>query len=257
MSADPGAWTREVRYLVVLTGAGVSTGSGIPDFRGRGAVDSGPGRRGDSSRKRYAADPAVRARMWQALTAPVLTDARPGPAHLALARVRATIATQNVDGLHQAAGTPAARVHELHGTLGRARCTRCRGTAPMDRALRAIRAGAAEPGCPACGKATLRPDVVLFGEHPDRDVYGRAANAARGADLFLAVGTSLRVEPAAALCRIAVECGAVLVIVNDAPTPYDRYAGALVREPIEVAVPRIVEGLLAGGTPGAGDGVTG
>ncbi|MFI6587250.1 SIR2 family NAD-dependent protein deacylase [Embleya sp. NPDC050493] len=163
--------------------------------------------------------------------------------------MRAHVVTQNVDGLHQAAGSPADRVHELHGTLARARCMRCRRTAPMDDALRTVRAGVAEPACPACATGVLRPDVVLFGEHLDRDVYGRAANVVRAAELLLVIGTSLRVDPVAALCATAVDCGAVLVIVNAEPTPYDEFANVVLRGDVEVVVPRIVAALVAGGLP--------
>ncbi|MFI6982666.1 SIR2 family NAD-dependent protein deacylase [Embleya sp. NPDC050154] len=243
-----GSWTDGVRRLAVLTGAGISTASGIPDFRGpHGVWTRDPQREQDTHRKRHASDPAARARLWRDLTASAVTAARPGAAHRALARVRASITTQNVDGLHQAAGSPADRVYELHGSLARARCGRCRRAAPTDDALRAIRAGAAEPPCPRCGVGTLRPDVVLFGEHPNRDVYGRAANAVRAAELLLVIGTSLGVEPAASLCSVAIECGATLVIVNAEPTPYDDVASVVLRGDIEVVVPRIVGALVAGG----------
>nr|WP_237536249.1 Sir2 family NAD-dependent protein deacetylase [Streptomyces sp. SID3343] len=241
---------RAVSRLAVLTGAGISTASGLPDFRGpHGVWTYDPAREQDTHRKRYAADPSVRARLWRDLAASGMADARPGAAHRALARLRASIATQNVDGLHQAAGSPVDQVHELHGNLSMARRTQCRRPAPMVDALRAVRAGVGEPPCPACRTGRLRPDAVLFGEHPNRDVHGRAANAVRAAGLLLVIGTSLRVRPAADLCTAAIECGVGLVIVNAEPTPYDDVASVVLRGDVEVVVPQLVTALVAGGTP--------
>ncbi|WP_439678598.1 SIR2 family NAD-dependent protein deacylase [Embleya sp. MST-111070] len=241
---------RGVRRLAVLTGAGISTASGLPDFRGpHGVWTRDPAREQDTHRKRYAADPGVRARVWRDLAATGVAHARPGAAHRALARLRAVVATQNVDGLHRMAGSPVECVLELHGSLARARCVRCRCRVPMADALRAVRAKVHEPPCPACGKGTLRPDVVLFGEHPDRDLLGRAANAVRAAEVLLVIGTSLRVRPAADLCATAIACGVELMIVNAEPTPYDDAAGTVLRGDVEVLVPRLVTALVAGGAP--------
>ncbi|GCD93161.1 SIR2 family NAD-dependent protein deacylase [Embleya hyalina] len=241
---------RGVRRLAVLTGAGISTASGLPDFRGpHGLWTRDPAREQDTHRKRYTTDPSVRARVWRDLAAPGVSDARPGAAHRALARLRASIVTQNVDGLHRMAGSPVDSVHELHGSLARARCVRCRCPVPMVDALRAVRAGASEPPCPACRTGVLRPDVALFGEHPDRDVHGRAASSVRAAEVLVVIGTSLRVRPAADLCAAAIGCGVELVIVNAEPTPYDGLASTVLRGDIEAIVPRLVSTLVAGGTP--------
>ncbi|MFI1582847.1 Sir2 family NAD-dependent protein deacetylase [Embleya sp. NPDC020630] len=147
---------------------------------------------------------------------------------------------------------PASRRIEpaLHGHRAPAPTTTRNLESGLDTPLRPSRpAGVDEPPCSACGKGTLRPDVVLFGEHPDRDLLGRAANAVRAAAVLLVIGTSLEVRPAADLCATAIACGVELMIVNAEPTPYDDAASTVLRGDVEVVVPRLVTALVAGGTP--------
>jgi NAD-dependent deacetylase len=248
-AAVPG-WAREVTRLAVLTGAGISTDSGIPDFRGPSGIwTKNPAAEKLSSYQAYMADSEVRRRSWQnRLTHPAWA-AEPNPAHLALARLaRSTIdtevITQNIDGLHQRAGTPPGRVIELHGTMFAVVCTGCGDRTAMADALARVRAGEADPPCTRCG-GILKSATVMFGQALDPGVFERAAAAAAGCDLMLAIGSTLTVEPAASLCAIAAGAGAALLIVNRDPTPYDRAATAVIRDPIGTAVPQVADQLLA------------
>jgi NAD-dependent deacetylase len=247
---DTGRWTDGVRRVAVLTGAGISTDSGIPDFRGpAGLWTRDPAAEKMSTYQVYVADPAVRQRSWQARLAHPAWSAEPNQAHLALARLAASgmdtqVITQNIDGLHQRAGLADDQVLELHGTMYSVVCTSCGARTAMSAALVRVRAGEADPPCVDCG-GILKSATVMFGQSLDTDVLSRAAAAAQAADLFLAVGSTLTVEPAASLCAVAVRAGAPLVIVNRDPTPYDEIATAIVREPISAAVPAIVDALLA------------
>ena len=248
-AAVPG-WAREITRLTVLTGAGISTDSGIPDFRGPAGIwTKNPAAEKLSTYQAYMADPELRRRSWQNRLAHPAWAAEPNPAHLALARLaRSTIdtavITQNIDGLHQRAGTPLGRVIELHGTMSAVVCTGCGDRTAMTDALARVRAGEDDPPCTRCG-AILKSATVMFGQALEPAVFERAAAAAADCDLMLAVGSTLIVEPAASLCAIAAGAGAALVIVNRDPTPYDRAATAVIRDPIGTAVPRIADQLLA------------
>jgi NAD-dependent deacetylase len=243
-------WTAGVRRVGILTGAGISTDSGIPDFRGpAGLWTRDPAAEKMSSYQVYVADAAVRQRSWQARLAHPAWAAEPNAAHLALARLAAsgidtTVITQNIDELHQRAGTPAGRVLELHGTMYAVVCVGCGARTEMADALVRVSAGETDPACLDCG-AILKSATVMFGQELDILVLSRAAAAAQAADLFLAIGSTLTVEPAASLCAVAVRGGARLVIVNRDPTPYDDIATAVVSQPISQAVPAIVDRLLA------------
>ena len=197
----------------------------------------------------YVADPAVRQRSWQARLAHPVWSAEPNRAHVALARLAASgidtqVITQNIDGLHQRAGLPDDRVLELHGTIYSVVCVGCGARTAMADTLTRVRAGEADPACAECD-GILKSATVMFGQALDSDVLSRAAAAAQAADLFLAIGSTLTVEPAASLCAVAVRAGAPLVIVNRDPTPYDGLATAIIREPISAAVPAIVDLLIA------------
>jgi NAD-dependent deacetylase len=248
--AEFARWTSGVRCVAVLTGAGISTDSGIPDFRGpSGLWTRDPAAEKMSTYQVYVADPAVRRRSWQARLSHPAWTAQPNAAHLALARLAAssagtTIITQNIDGLHQRAGLPADRVLELHGTMYSVVCVSCDRRTAMADALARVRAGETDPPCSDCG-GILKSATVMFGQQLDTAVLGRAADAAEAADLFLAIGSTLTVEPAASLCAVAVRAGARLVIVNRDPTPYDTLATAVIRHPIGEAVPAIVTALLS------------
>jgi NAD-dependent deacetylase len=248
-AAVPG-WARGIIRLAVLTGAGISTDSGIPDFRGPSGIwTKDPAAEKLSTYQAYMADSEVRRRSWQNRLAHPAWAAEPNPAHLALARLaRSTIdtqvITQNIDGLHQRAGTPPGRVIEVHGTIFGVVCTDCGDRTAMADALARVRAGEDDPPCTCCG-GILKSATVMFGQALQPGVFERAAAAAAGCDLMLAIGSTLIVEPAASLCAIAAEAGAALVIVNRDPTPYDAAATAVIRDPIGTAVPRIADQLLA------------
>jgi NAD-dependent protein deacetylase/lipoamidase len=242
------AWLPGVRRVAVLTGAGISTDSGIPDFLGpAGLWTKDPAAEKAATYQTYVADPAVRRRSWQSRLAHPAWTAQPNAAHLALGRLVADldtwIITQNIDGLHQRAGVPGDRVLELHGTMYGVVCVGCGARSAMADTLARVRSGEDDPPCTECGDI-LKSATVMFGQSLDADVLTQAAAVARAADLFLAVGSTLIVEPAASLCAVAVRSGARLVIVNRDPTPYDAIATAVIRQPIGEAVPAIADRLL-------------
>jgi NAD-dependent deacetylase len=249
-SAGLAAWLPEMKRLAVLTGAGISTDSGIPDFRGpQGLWTKNPAAERLSTYQVYMTDPDVRRRSWQSRLAHPAWTAEPNAAHRALAALAGSaidtqVITQNIDGLHQRAGTPADRVIELHGTMLDVVCTGCGDRTPMAGALDRVRAGEPDPPCPRCG-GILKSATVMFGQPLFPGVFERAAIAAARCDLLLAIGSTLTVQPAASLCSIATDAGASLVIVNRDPTPYDGAATAVIRDPIGQAVPQIADQLLA------------
>ena len=248
---DTARWTQGVRTAAVLTGAGISTDSGIPDFRGPGGLwTRDPTAEKMSTYQVYVTDPAVRRRSWQARLAHPAWSAEPNPGHLALARLAAsdidtTVITQNIDGLHQRAGLQDDQVIELHGTIYFVVCVGCGNRSAMSDTLERVQAGEVDPACSECGDI-LKSATVMFGQTLNTAVLSRAAAAAQAADVFLAIGSTLTVEPAASLCAVAIRAGAPLVIVNRDPTPYDQLATAVIREPISTAVPAIVDLLVAG-----------
>lgn len=243
---------KQTRPLVaVLTGAGISTDSGVPDYRGpQGVWRRDPEAERLVTYQYYMADPDVRRRSWQLRLQSPVWRAEPNPAHRALVELERAglpvrILTQNVDGLHQKAGSSPNRVLELHGTAAQVVCTECADRTTMDAALVRVEAGEPDPSCLRCS-GVLKSATVMFGQALDAETLGQAARIAQVCDVFWAVGSSLQVEPAASLCRVAVESGARLVIVNAEPTPYDELASELVREPIGTALPRLVAELLTG-----------
>jgi NAD-dependent deacetylase len=245
-------WACGITRLAVLTGAGISTDSGIPDFRGPSGIwTKNPAAERLSTYQAYLADPELRRQAWRSRLAHPAWTAQPNPAHLALAELARSpidtqVITQNIDGLHQRAGTPPGRVTELHGTMSGAVCTACGDRTTMADTLARVRAGESDPPCTRCG-GILKSATVMFGQQLEPGVFERAAAAAEGCGLMLAIGSTLTVEPAASLCAIAVEAGGALVIVNRDPTPYDAAAIAVIRDPIGTAVPLIAGQLLAAG----------
>jgi NAD-dependent deacetylase len=234
--------------IAILTGAGISTDSGIPDFRGpQGVWTRDPAAEKMFTFDAYVADPAVRRASWQARLQNPAWHAEPNPAHLALVALEQTgvpmrIITQNIDGLHQKAGSSPRKVIELHGTMFTVHCLSCPDRTTMRAALDRVAAGEPDPACLRCG-GILKSGTIMFGEALNPDTLDQAARIAMACEVFWAVGTSLRVEPAASLCEVVVRSGAELVIVNAEPTPYDVLASAVVREPIGEALPRMVAGL--------------
>ncbi|GHE69167.1 NAD-dependent protein deacetylase 2 [Streptomyces longispororuber] len=236
--------------VALLSGAGISTDSGIPDYRG----PNGLWRRDPEAEKLvtyeyYMNDPEIRRRSWRMRRENRALHARPNAAHHAVvdlerSGVPVRVITQNVDGLHQAAGMPERKVLELHGSARSVVCTACHARGPMEEALARVDAGEADPPCTACG-GILKSATVMFGESLDPAVLGDAVAITKACDVFVAVGTSLQVQPAAGLAGMAADYGARLVIVNAEPTPYDDRADEVVREPIGTALPALLRGLAA------------
>ncbi|MFD6424380.1 NAD-dependent deacetylase [Streptomyces sp. NPDC060198] len=238
--------------VAILSGAGVSTDSGIPDYRGpNGLWTRDPEAEKLVRYDSYMADPDVRRRSWQMRRAGAALNARPNAAHRAVADLERSgtavrVLTQNIDGLHQEAGLTARKVVELHGSAREVVCVRCHARSPMADALARVDAGEADPGCTVCG-GVLKPATVMFGERLDPEVLAQAVAIAKGCEVFVAVGTTLQVHPAAALAGLAADHGARLIIVNAEPTPYDDRADEVVREPIGTALPALLQRLAAGG----------
>jgi NAD-dependent deacetylase len=237
---------RAARRIVALTGAGISTDSGIPDFRGpQGVWTRNPGAEKMATIQHYVADPEVRKRVWrERLNSPAWT-ARPNPGHLALVTLERrgvldTLITQNVDGLHLRAGSSPERVIEIHGRLREVVCLDCGERAPMERALARVRAGEEDPPCRSCG-GILKAATISFGQPLVAEDLARAQAAAARCDLMLAVGTTLSVWPVAGVVPIAREAGARVIIVNAEPTAMDSLADAVLRGPISEILPALVE----------------
>jgi NAD-dependent deacetylase len=242
---DVRAWIAATDAVTCLTGAGISTDSGIPDFRGpNGVWTKDPAAQALFTIQHYVEDPEVRRRAWRERRAHPAWGAEPGPGHHALVRLErdgrlVAIVTQNIDGLHQRAGNDPDRVIEIHGTLHEVACLSCGDRSPMPEALARVAAGEEDPPCRVCG-GILKSATISLGQSLDPHVLQAAVEAAAGCELFLAVGTSLQVMPAAGLCDVAKEAGARLVVVNAEPTPYDGVADAVVREPIGEILPVLV-----------------
>ena len=242
-----GALVGDAGRVTVLSGAGISTDSGIPDFRGpQGLWTKNPGAQAMFSLDSYVADRDVRVRAWRNRREHPAWSAKPNDGHLALVDLerqdRLTgIVTQNIDGLHQAAGSSTDLVYEIHGTIWEAICLTCRRRVPMSDVLARVDAGEDDPPCSECD-GIQKSATISFGQQLDPDVLDASVDASRRCDLFLAVGTSLQVQPAASLCGIAINAGVPLVVVNAEPTPYDQVADAVVRDPIGEALPRLVGG---------------
>jgi NAD-dependent deacetylase len=235
---------READRVVALTGAGVSTESGIPDFRGpQGLWTKDPAAERMSDLRHYMSDPELRRRAWRARLDHPGWAARPNAGHLALAELERrgrlhTLVTQNIDGLHQLAGSSPERLIEIHGTMREVVCMACGERAPMQRALERVRGGEDDPPCRSCG-GILKSATISFGQSLVAADVERARHAAQMCDVFLAIGTSLAVYPVAYLPRTALERGARLVIMNAQPTPLDDRA-AVVRGPLGTRLPALV-----------------
>lgn len=232
--AQVATWLTSSRSTVVLTGAGVSTDSGIPDFRGpNGIWTRDPLAERLSNIGYYIADASIRRESWQRRLDHPAWGARPNAAHRALAALEAAgrislLVTQNVDGLHLAAGSSPERVIEIHGSIRETACLACGDRRPMVETLARVRDGDSDPACLVCG-GILKSATVSFGQNLDPLLLARAREASAAAELFLAVGTSLSVYPVAALPELALGAGARLVIVNAEGTPLDHQAHAVFR----------------------------
>ncbi|WP_051798027.1 SIR2 family NAD-dependent protein deacylase [Catenuloplanes japonicus] len=250
MGAGKPVWARHVSRVVVFTGAGVSTGSGIPDYRGPDGVwTKDPGLVTAFEYERFVGDAETRALFWRTYANHAAWGAEPSAAHRAIAGLdrpgtALRVLTQNIDGLHQRAGLAERKVLELHGTMHRTDCLGCGRSMPTTGVRTRVLAGEADPHCAECG-GVLKLGTVLFGQELDPVVLGNAASIIQAAQLVIAVGSSLLVNPAAGLIALAVDQGAQLVLINRDPTPYDALAVEVIREDIEVAMPRVA-GYLTG-----------
>ena len=239
-------WVDSSVRIVALTGAGISTESGIPDFRGpQGVWTRNPKAEKLSNIHYYMSDPEVRRLSWQSRVDHPAWRAEPNDGHRALARLEqrgslSAIVTQNIDGLHQRAGNSPERVVEVHGTVHEAVCMQCGWRGPMLPVLERVRAGEEDPPCTDCG-GILKSATISFGQALVPEVIERAMRVAREADLLLAVGTSLRVYPVAGAVPAAKAAGARLVIVNAEPTPFDGLADAVLSRPIGEVLTAICE----------------
>lgn len=236
---------RESRHALALTGAGLSTESGIPDFRSPGGVWE---RYRPIEYGEFVRSEAARREHWRYKkeTIPPMLRARPNAGHLALARLEQAgrlmaVVTQNIDGLHQAAGSR--RVLELHGTNRAAVCLDCHATEAIEPVLARLEAGEEVPRCLKCG-GVLKPATVSFGQELPREVLHEAIALAGEADCLLAIGSSLQVHPAASLVDVAHGAGASVLILTRSATPYDAIAAARVRLPLGESLPRLVDAVL-------------
>jgi NAD-dependent deacetylase len=231
--------------ITVLTGAGISTDSGIPDFRGpQGVWTRNPAAERTANLDNYLNDPELRRQSWQnRLTSPAWA-ARPNAGHLALVELErqgrlVAVVTQNVDGLHKRAGHDPDLVLEVHGTMWRVQCWSCRAEGPIEPTLDRVRAGDPDPACERCG-GILKSATISFGQPLEPAVLAGAEEAAASCDLLLAVGSTLSVYPAAGLVPLAYRNGSPVVIVNAQPTPFDDLAAAVVRGSISDVLPALV-----------------
>jgi len=237
-------WIDTAKHVVVLTGAGISTDSGIPDFRGpQGVWTRNPAAEKMSDIHYYVTDSEVRKAAWQArLHSPAWT-AKPNAGHRAIVELERrgklhALITQNIDGLHQQAGNSAARVIEVHGTLHSVVCLDCGWKGPMQETLDRVRSGEEDPPCRLC-RGMLKSDTISFGQPLVPEVIQRALTAAQETDFLLSIGTSLQVYPVASAVPYAKSAGALVVIMNAQPTPFDTIADAVLNGSISEILPRL------------------
>jgi NAD-dependent deacetylase len=233
------------RNIVALTGAGISTESGIPDFRGpNGVWTKDPAAEKLSTLQHYMTDPEVRRRAWQARLSHEAWRAEPNAGHAALVSLERsgrlqTLITQNIDGLHQRAGSSPARVIEIHGTILDVVCMACGDRGPMQPVLDRVRAGEEDPPCRECG-GILKSATISFGQSLVAADLRRAEQAARRCDLLIAIGSSLAVFPIAGVVPVAKQSGARIVILNGTHTEMDPMADHVLHGKIGEILPRIV-----------------
>ncbi|NLA36945.1 MAG: NAD-dependent deacetylase [Actinobacteria bacterium] len=230
--------------VVVLTGAGISTDSGIPDFRGpKGVWTRNPEAEKLSHIDHYLADPEVRIRAWQARLDNPLWGALPNRGHEAIRDLERRkklmlLVTQNVDGLHVDSGIDPDRIVEVHGTVRDVVCMDCAMREPAGPTMDRIKAGERDPHCPMCG-GILKSATISFGQNLVAEDLDRAFGAASMCDVLLTVGTELSVYPVAGMVPLAAESGAKIVIVNGSPTMMDELADVVVHGSISEVLPGI------------------
>ncbi len=228
----------------MLSGAGISTESGIPDYRGPDGVwTKNPGAERLARIEVYLRDKEARKAAWRSRLRSPVWVAEPNAGHRVLVDLERQgrldlLVTQNIDGLHQLAGNDPEKVVEIHGTIREVVCMSCRDRRPAEDALDRVRAGEEDPPCLHCG-GILKTATISFGENLVVADLRRAEQATLRCDVLLAVGTSLAVYPAAGLVPLAAEHGAAVVIVNEEPTPFDRLADAVVHGRLGAVLPTI------------------
>ena len=241
------AWVDGATSIVALTGAGISTDSGIPDFRGpQGVWTRDPKAERLSNIHHYMTDPEVRRLSWRGRLEHPAWRAQPNAGHRALVALERrgslrALVTQNIDGLHQVAGHASSTVVEVHGTMRDVMCMACTWRGPAGPVLDRVRAGEADPPCQSCG-GILKSATISFGQALVPEVIDTAVRAVHETDLLLAVGTSLQVYPVAGLVPLAKSIGARVIIVNAEPTPFDHLADAVIHEPIGDVLPTMCGG---------------
>jgi NAD-dependent deacetylase len=235
--------------VVVFTGAGISTESGIPDFRSPGGIWSRYDPE-DFTIQKFLSGPAARKAIWKmSIEGGLLAEAKPNLAHCAIAELYRLgkldcVITQNIDNLHQKAGVPGDRVLELHGNMQWVVCLSCRRRFPMPGILRKIKEGVEIPDCPDC-HGILKPDAVFFGEALPEETLREAIRRAQNCDLFIVIGSTLLIYPAAYVPTYATEAGARLAIVNLTPTPFDHYAEVVIRGKAGEIMSEVIEKIRA------------
>lgn len=230
---------------IVFTGAGISTESGIPDFRSPGGIWSRYDPE-DFTIQKFLSGPAARKTIWKmSVEGGLLTEAEPNLAHHAIAELHQLgkldcVITQNIDNLHQKAGVLEDRVFELHGNMQWVVCLSCGRRYPMPEVLQRIKDGMEVPDCPDC-QGILKPDAVFFGEALPQDTLREAIRRAQNCDLFIIIGSTLVIYPAAYIPTYATEAGAKLAIVNLTPTPFDHHAAVVIRGKAGEIMSRVME----------------
>lgn len=243
--AGAAALLRGASRVVVFTGAGISTDSGIPDFRGpNGVWTRNPLAEKTSTLSWYLGDPEVRKAAWENRERTFGRPLAPNGGHLAVADIDrmgklSAVVTQNVDGLHQDAGVPDEKVLEVHGTVKFARCWACNDRRPMGEYIDLVRAGDPDPACVRCG-GIVKSDAILFEQALDEHVISRAFAEAEACDVLFAVGSTLGVSPANDVVRRARGAGKPVVIVNGGPTVMDHYASIFITGSITPVMQAIV-----------------
>ena len=234
------------KQIVVFTGAGVSTESGIPDFRSPGGIWSryDPA---EATYQRFVSSAETRKAHWKIYQSGLFggEDTKPNPAHHAIAELwemgkLESVITQNVDNLHQKAGVPAEKVVELHGNMRWVKCLSCGKRTPMPEVLKRVEEGVEEPHCEDC-QGILKPEGVFFGEPLPEKALREATYYSQNCDLFIVIGSTLVVYPAAYMPSYAVQSGAKLVIINLSPTPLDSQANILIQAKAGEAMSRVME----------------
>lgn len=235
----------DAERIVILSGAGLSTAAGIPDFRGpEGLWTRDPYAELVSTLSWYLRDDDVRKAAWRRRADPAMWAAEPTRAHRAIVELERQgrlrgIVTQNTDGLHQVAGSSPELVHEVHGSARTWRCEMCGRTGPMTEMVERVQAGEEDPRCPDCGGIT-RATVILFEEVLEPDVIEASLAAVEGCDAIVAVGTTLGVYPVAGLFPLALQQGAYGVIVNASETAFDDDADEVIRGRLDDVLPGLL-----------------